>query len=107
MLAAVIPAALRSSLMMLVSGRQHHVVRGRFSLSDRHRSIALEGQHRDREPQEKAEEEAHGPGMVPQIKSMHQGTAFGTLRSLGPSGLGLVRMPTAVGLYRHSGIVHY
>jgi hypothetical protein len=44
--------------------------------------------------------------MVPQIKSMHQGTASGALARTALSSLGMVRMPKTVGLYRHSKTVH-
>ncbi|MFK3741553.1 hypothetical protein [Massilia sp. TN1-12] len=47
-----------------------------FSFSDSHRSAALDGQHRDRKPKEKAEERAHDSTIVPQTKNVHQGTGF-------------------------------
>jgi hypothetical protein len=63
--------------MVLVAGHDHCFVHGLFRLPDRHRSAALQGQHRDRKPQQKAKDRAHHPNMVPQIKRMHQGSAFG------------------------------
>lgn len=60
-------------LLLLVSGCGRHGVRGLFGLTDGHRSAALEGQYRDREPQEKTEEQTHGTQMVPQIKNVYQG----------------------------------
>jgi len=49
----------------------------RFSLPNGHCGAALEGQHRDRKAQEQSEEQAHHVSMVPQIKTVHQGAAFG------------------------------
>lgn len=65
--------------MMLVDRCDDCFVRGLFGLSDSHRNAALDGQHRDRKPKKKTEKRAHDPAMVPQIKNVHQGTAFGTL----------------------------
>jgi peptidoglycan/LPS O-acetylase OafA/YrhL len=78
MLAAVLSVVLLGSLMMLVVCGSHHFrfVNGHFNLSDSHRDASLRGQHRDRKPQEKAKKQAHGSGMVPQIKSVHQHTVF-------------------------------
>jgi hypothetical protein len=45
MLAAVLTGVLLDSLMMLVAGRDRHVVRGLSRLSTGRRSAALEGQH--------------------------------------------------------------
>lgn len=78
-LAAVLVYALLSGLMMLMGRYNDCFVRGLFGLSDCHRSAAVDGQHRDRKPKEKAEKRAHDSAMVPQIKNVHQGTAFGTL----------------------------
>jgi hypothetical protein len=83
MLATVLAAAVLSGLamanvsgvVMLMGGRGHHLVHRAFSLSNRHRGATLEGQHRDRKPQEKAEKRAHDLGMVPQTKKVHQGMA--------------------------------
>lgn len=77
-LAAVFCASLLSSLMVVVAGRDNHFMRDPVSLSGSQRGTALEGQHRDREPQKKPEEKTHGRNMVPQIKRVHQGTAFRT-----------------------------
>jgi len=108
-LAAVLFPSLLNSLMMLVIGHGDHFMCGLFGLSNRHRSAALKGHHRDRKPQEKAEERAHDCDIVPQIKRMHQGTASWRFRrdeakaaSLAASDLGLVSIVTTVGLYRYS-----
>ena len=105
-LTAVLCVALLCGLMVRVTGRGDGFVHACSSLSNGHRSAALEGQHRDREPKKKAEEHAHDLLMVPQIKSMHQGTASGTLVRTTLCGLGLVRILKTVGLYRHSRTVH-
>lgn len=108
----------------------HDDVHGLFSLPHGRRSAALEGQHCDQEPQKETEKRTHGH-MVPQIKNMHQGTPparwtvsglvggrayrstrfgqwFSARLPTGPPSfrLGLVRMPTASALYRHSGTVY-
>jgi hypothetical protein len=69
-----------SHVMLLEVGRSHRLVDVAFCLFHSHRSIALEGQHRDRKPQEKTEKHAHGLSMVPQTKNLHQGTAYFSCR---------------------------
>lgn len=76
--AAVLAVGLLGELMVLVTSRDHRFIPSRLGLRDRHRSAALEGQHGDRKPKEKAEEQAHDPNMVPQTKRMHQGTVVST-----------------------------
>jgi hypothetical protein len=107
-LTAVLAAILLGSLMMMVTGVGHRCrsVYGHFKLASSHRGTALEGQYRNRQPQEKAEEQASHAVMVPQIKSMHQGTASSGLLACASADLGLVRTLKAVGLYRHSRSVH-
>ena len=50
LLAAVLSSDLFRRLMMLVTGSDDCLVRRLCNLSDGHRSAALEGQHRDRDP---------------------------------------------------------
>jgi hypothetical protein len=59
--------------MVLRGSHDHRSMRRRANLANGHRSAALEGQHRDRQPHEETEEGTHDPSMVPQIKRMHQG----------------------------------
>lgn len=79
-LAAVVFAAFGNSILMRLVSHGHRDMCGLFSLLNGHRSAALKGQHRDREPEEKSEDQTHCSDMVPQIKSVHQGTTFSTFR---------------------------
>jgi hypothetical protein len=55
---------LGSHIVMCMPRHRRRRVRGRFGLPDGHRSAALEGQHRDREPQEQSEEQTRHASMV-------------------------------------------
>jgi hypothetical protein len=88
-----------SGPVMMVARRHHRSVHIAFGVFHRHHSTALEGQYGNREPKEKAEEQAHDPDMVPQIKNVHQGTGFFVAVRRTSYVLAMVMVPTVDGLY--------
>lgn len=97
---AAVFAILVCNQMSMLACHACGFVRSLFCLTNSHRRVALQGQHCDREPEEKVNEEAHCLSMVPQIKNVHQGMAIYVVLRRPDEDLGMLSKLIPAGLYR-------